>query len=65
MPLWQSGFHEETVRDERDYLSKVNYIQQNPVVGRLVEDAAQWKWSSASGMYPLDPMPQGLSEYRR
>jgi putative transposase len=60
MPLWQSGFHEETVRDERDYLSKVNYIHQNPVMGRLVENAQRWKWSSASGMYRLDPKPQGL-----
>jgi putative transposase len=61
MPLWQSGFHEETVRDQGDYLSKVNYIHQNPVAARLVGDAAGWKWTSASGLYVLDPMPKRLN----
>src|SRR3990172_11182341 len=31
MQIWQSGFHEWTVRDEKDYQAKVEYIRTNPV----------------------------------
>jgi putative transposase len=58
--IWQSGFHEATIRDTADYQSKIRYIHQNPVAARLVEDASEWKWSSASQLYTLDRIPQGL-----
>ena len=59
-PSWQSGFYEATIRNVADYESKVNYIHRNPVMARLVTDASDWKWSSASGVYTLDQIPPRL-----
>ena len=60
MGIWQSGFHEATIRDEADYLSKIRYIHQNPVAAGLASNSTDWVWSSASSRYYLDPIPQGL-----
>ena len=60
MQIWQAGFHEATIRSIGDYHSREHYIQQNPVRAQLVEHPSDWKWSSASQLYSLDPIPQGL-----
>jgi hypothetical protein len=57
MPIWQSGFHEETIRDADDYRSKMMYIRTNPVHAHLVERPEDWTHGSASGEFTLDPMP--------
>ena len=58
MEIWQSGFHEATIRDAADYLSKVRYIHQNPVAAGLAPTPDDWAWSSAGARYSLDPIPQ-------
>ena len=58
--IWQPGFHEATIRDHADYLCKICYVNQNPVVARFTPDHADWIWGSASQRYNLDPIPQGL-----
>jgi len=58
--IWQSGFHEATIRDAADYLSKIRYIHQNPVAAGLAPTPEDWAWGSASARYSLDPIPQGL-----
>jgi len=60
MQIWQSGFHESRIRDANDYRSKSDYIRLNPVAAKLVERPQDWSFGSASGKYPLDPIPQGL-----
>jgi putative transposase len=65
MEIWQSGFHEATIRDEADYHSKIRYIHQNPVSARLAANPSDWKWSSASQLCKLDPIPQGLKPPNR
>ena len=60
--VWQSGFHEWTVRDVRDYEAKRDYIWQNPVTCNLVNKPAEWKFGSAFGKYALDPMPERLKD---
>ncbi|MGH9575760.1 MAG: REP-associated tyrosine transposase [Candidatus Acidiferrales bacterium] len=57
LPLWQSGFHEEAVRDANDYRSKMMYIRMNPVHAHLVENPDDWAHSTASGHFALDPAP--------
>ena len=59
-PVWQRGFSDHRIRDAGDYASHVRYIEQNPIRQRLVEKASDYRWSSASGRYPLDAVPQGL-----
>ena len=59
-PVWQRGFSDHRIRDVEDYQTHVRYIEQNPVKRRLVELANQYPWSSASGKFQLDDVPQGL-----
>ena len=59
--IWQSGFHEATIRDERDFQAKTNYLRMNPVEAGLVEKPVDWRHGSASGKYPLDPSSSNLS----
>ena len=56
--IWQSGFHEATIRDAFDLEARSNYIRQNPVVARLVERPEDWAFGSASGKFALDPTPE-------
>ena len=60
MQVWQSGFHESTVKDWSDYKKKSDYIHFNSVVAKLVRRPEEWPFSSASQNYKLDPIPQGL-----
>jgi putative transposase len=44
--IWQRRFWEHKIRDDRDYLAHINYIHLNPVKHGLVDDIANWKWST-------------------
>ena len=59
-PVWQRGFSDHRIRDARDYSDHMNYLEQNPVKRRLVERASEYRWSSASGAFVMDDVPQGL-----
>ena len=58
--IWQSGFHESRVKSWTEYQIKRDYVNFNPVAAKLVERPEDWEFSSASGRYSLDPIPQGL-----
>jgi putative transposase len=59
-PVWQRGFSDHRIRDAGDYVSHVPYIEQNPLRKRLVVGVMDYRWSSASSKYNMDPVPQGL-----
>jgi len=61
LEIWQPGFHEQTVRDARDFQCKVEYIRMNPVEAKLVETPEQWPSSSAGSRFKLDEIPKGLA----
>ena len=61
MQIWQSGFHDWTVRDVKDYRTKCEYIRLNSVRAGLVERPEDWPYGSASGRFRLDPMPGNLA----
>ena len=46
--IWQKRFYEHTIRDEKDWLEKMHYIQHNAVKHALVDDWKQWEYSSFS-----------------
>jgi putative transposase len=64
-PVWQCGFSDHRVRDAVDYAGHIRYVEQNPVRKRLVTKPTDYLWSSASGRYNLDPVPQGLKPMGR
>ena len=44
--IWQERFYEHTIRDEKDWLEKMSYIQHNPIKHGLVKDINEWKYTS-------------------
>jgi putative transposase len=59
-PIWQRGFSDHRIRDAADYEQHVRYLMSNPVKKNLVLAAAEYPWSSASGAFRMDEVPQGL-----
>jgi len=45
-PIWQKRFYEHTIRDEKDYKTRLDYIHYNPVKHQLVKKAKDWEYSS-------------------
>jgi putative transposase len=58
MEIWQVGFHDWTIRDTNDWQTKVEYIHTNPVRAKLIQRPEDWPYSSASGRFALDPIPE-------
>jgi hypothetical protein len=44
----------------REYAEFARYIRENPVRRKLVDDAAEYPFSSAAGTKKVDEMQQGL-----
>jgi putative transposase len=57
MEIWQVGFHDWTIRNSTDWQTKVEYIHSNAVRAKLVQRPEDWPYSSASGKFSLDPIP--------
>jgi putative transposase len=59
--VWQPGFPDHRIRDTRDYEIHRRYIFDNPVKKKYVSEAHLYPYSSASGLFELDPAPQWLT----
>jgi putative transposase len=44
--IWQSRYHEHTIRDEKDFKIRFDYIHFNPVKHKLVSKVNDWEYSS-------------------
>jgi putative transposase len=60
MEVWQKGFSDHRIRDEGDLCVHVAYVRGNPVRKHLCERPEDYPYSSASGRFELDQVPQGL-----
>jgi putative transposase len=60
MQIWQEGFYDWTIRDTSDWLTKTQYIHNNPVRAGLTQTPDDWPYSSANGKFVLDAMPEML-----
>lgn len=59
-PVWQRGFSDHRIRDSADYALHLRYLEQNPVKKRLVLQQGEYRWCSASVVFRMDEVPQGL-----
>ena len=59
-PIWQPSYHDRRVRDIEEFLAFREYIRMNPVRRKLVVEAREYPYSSASGNFRLDGVPQRL-----
>ena len=44
--VWQKRFWEHQIRDEKDLQNHIDYVHYNPLKHGLVEDVADWPWST-------------------
>jgi len=58
--IWLRGFADHRIRDAKDYQVHKDYLHQNPVEKGLVSAAHDYPYSSASGTFVIDPVPQWL-----
>jgi putative transposase len=49
--FWQEGFYDHIIRDERDFRKRVDYIHKNPLTSGLVNDPAEYRFSSFRNYY--------------
>lgn len=42
--IWQDENYDRVIRDEEEYLEKMNYIINNPLKAGLVEKPEDYKW---------------------
>lgn len=47
LPVWQKGFAERRMRDAEEFITRREYIHQNPVRAHLVGNAEDYPFSSA------------------
>lgn len=55
--VWQRGFTDHRIRDQRDFVHHRNYIHQNPVDGKIAVDPREYRYCSAFPGFKLDPWP--------
>ena len=44
--VWQKRYYEHTIRDQKDWIEKIQYIQYNPIKHNLVKNINDWNYSS-------------------
>jgi Transposase IS200 like len=56
---WQRGFTDHQIRDGQDFRNHLNYIHQNPVARKIVNDPREYRYCSAFPGFKLDLWPSG------
>ena len=64
LTLWQRGFYDHVIRDDKDFKFHLDYIHWNPVKHNLVVTPNKWRYSSLKtwvekGLYPEDACNRG------
>ena len=44
--FWEKRYHDRNVRTAEEFQVKLRYLHRNPVTRGLVQEAADWRWSS-------------------
>jgi REP element-mobilizing transposase RayT len=52
--VWQSGFYDYILDDEEKILSRILYVEENPVRKSIVENAEDYEYSSARFREEMD-----------
>jgi len=45
-PIWQKRYYEHTIRDEKDYQRCIEYMKNNPIKHKLIDNEEKWKYTS-------------------
>ncbi len=44
--IWQSKYYEHTIRDKKDFYTKLEYIHYNPIKHKIVKNVFEYPYSS-------------------
>jgi len=55
--VWQRGFTDHRIRDLQDFIQHRDYIHQNPVERKIVNDPREYRYCSAYPGFKLDAWP--------
>lgn len=50
-PIWQKSFYDHVIRNGKDLVAKLNYIHSNPLRAGLINEMAEYKYSSFKYYY--------------
>jgi REP-associated tyrosine transposase len=59
---WQRGFTDHRIRNDQDFMHHRNYIHQNPVARKIVNDPREYRYSSAFPGFKLDWSPSAAKK---
>jgi REP element-mobilizing transposase RayT len=59
-PFWQEESYDHVARNQREFESIREYIEENPVRAGLVREASEYRWSSARWATRGSPADQGV-----
>jgi putative transposase len=65
LEVWSEGYHDERIRSAEHCARVMEYIEQNPVLAGLSATAREFPFSSASGRWTMNPLPQWLKPEER
>jgi REP element-mobilizing transposase RayT len=63
--LWQDGHHPQQIVSEEMMLQKLEYMHNNPIRRGYVDDAADWRYSSARNYAGRTGLIEVVSDWRR
>ncbi len=58
--VWSEGYYDERVRSAEHCSGVIEYIEKNPVSRAIARSAREYPFSSASGRWRMNPLPQWL-----
>ena len=50
-PIWQKSFYDHAIRNQQDFLEKLNYIHKNPLKHAIAKNPDQYHYSSYQNYY--------------
>ncbi|NQU06472.1 MAG: transposase [Calditrichaeota bacterium] len=48
--MWQKNYYEHIIRNDRDWIEKVNYMRENPMRSGLINESEKWRYLWFIGM---------------
>jgi putative transposase len=57
LDVWERSYDSRRITDIHEYVTRANYIHQNPIRASLATEPGQYAFSSANTAHSSDPVP--------
>ena len=62
--VWQEGSHPQEIYGEKMLIQKIDYIHNNPVRRGYVDEAREWRYSSARNYGGMEGLLEVKTDWR-